>query len=481
MVRLKMHQSRQVGVSLRGLAARRGRGVSLASLSSFRAGHPGNVSQPADGLLSVGGMLAISSIVLAWVSIGFKWLNTSVVSAGQKSDLFSLTLDEPRSARLMRLLAFALFIGAGVFGALLRRRARLPRMVSIPLVILIGASVWWTLFGYEPSQYVDALLGTWNPMGFTMCFGVFAGLDRSLWRWLRPVALWLAYGSVALGWYYAVRFSSIESFAGANPMVEYLQLAFWLTWCALVLTQTAGWRAFVPALIPMALCLPLAIMISSRSFTALASVGFAVGIFFAMRGSLRRARFRLIAVILCTGVVVVGFLCALSLAAPTRLEAFQNRMLEDSRTSQYSEFFRQIPVSSLIPGRGPKASYTYGEFANYEYIDNQFLFIAFKLGLAVLLGYCAVVLWPGLSQLFRGGNRPQQMIGVLFVFWTFASLGLSIFHGILPNPQNFLIILLAGRSIDLAAAPRPASPVFHRSLSRLDALVTVRRFPGALR
>jgi len=154
--------------------------------------------------------------------------------------------------------------------------------------------------------------------------------------------------------------------------------------------------------------------------------------------------------------ILLGFgLWLLSVSAPERVDDFKGRLKEDSRSAQYSQLFEQVPLHGFVTGLGPKATYSYKGRTGYEYIDNQFLFILFKFGLPVLAGYCAVVIWPGLRLLFRPRNQRQRLVGIIFAFWGLASLGLSIFHSITLNPQNFLIILLAGAS--LAWAPSAAS------------------------
>jgi hypothetical protein len=303
-------------------------------------------------------------------------------------------------------------------------------------------------------------------MGFVMCLGVFAGLDAGVWRVLRPVSLALAYGSMMCGAYYTAHFGLMGSFEGVNPMVEHLQIALWLALSAVLLTQPGRWLQFAAALVPIMACIPMAIVISSRSFALLSSLAFAYGLLFALRARVRLSLLSLVAVICFTAVVAGAILLLLSVTAPDRVLALKERLFQDSRTSQYAQFFRQVPVAGLILGLGPKATYTYNQRANYEYIDNQFLYILFKLGFPVLLGYCAVVLWPGFRLLIKAANQPQRMEGGVFILWTLASLGLSIFHGILPNPSNFLIILLAGRAFALEqVASTTASPV-HWKASR---------------
>jgi O-antigen ligase len=241
---------------------------------------------------------------------------------------------------------------------------------------------------------------------------------------------------------------------------------------SLVLTQPRRWLQLALALIPITACIPMAIMISSRSFALLSSIALAFGLLFALRARIRRSVLAVVAVICFTGAVAGAILFLLSVTAPERVDALNERLFHDSRTSQYTQFFQQVPVEGLILGLGPKAAYTYKGRPNFQYIDNQVLYILFKLGLPVLIGYCAVVLWPGLRLLIKPAYQPQRMEGIVFILWILACLGLSIFHGILPNPSNFAIILLAGRAFTLASAASVTSSPIHTkpSWGRRDAV-----------
>jgi hypothetical protein len=410
------------------------------------------VSAPTTQVTSVA-LIVILAVVLDWFSTLLNWLGAELTLSGEKG-LFQMNYEEPTLARAMRLLALLLFVGAGLLSALQPRRARLPRLAAFLLYPMLACCTLWTLIGYEPSDYIEHLLSTWHPLVFVMCLGIFAGLDRSLWKLAHPLSLGLAYGSMALGCYYTARYSTMGQFSGVNPMVEYLQLTFWLSLGAVALnSSTRSWLYLAP-LLPLASCIPMAMMIGSRSFALLCAAGLAAGLFYALQRFIRSSRRSLIVVLVCTSLVGAGFIWALAVAAPENLDALQHHLFEDTRSSQYRDFFEQVSLLRLVPGLGPNASYIYGDRGNYGHIDNQFIFIAFKLGLPVLLGYGALVLWPGLTLLFTARNQSQRRIGVLFAFWTLATLGLSIFHAVAPNPENFLIILLAGRAIDLKQTQR---------------------------
>ncbi len=403
-----------------------------------------------DPSLSLVAGLAILALIAAWLAMVARWHQYSIsVDLSSEATLYHVVADDSRFERILRGFALMLFLTAGFLGAVKSRRSRLPGLVAVLLATMIMYCAFWCLVSYKPSDEWTLLIGNTSPLIFAMCLGVFAGFDPTLWRPLRSVALAIAWSSVALGAYYTVSLTMKGTFAGSNPTVEHLQTAFWFGLTGLVLHKSSRWRDCLPALIPIALCIPMAIIAISRSFTLLAALGLVTGLLVPLQRYFR---------LLVTRVFVLGVLSALvlglgwwllSMAAPERVLALKERLNEDTRSSQYTQFFQQVPVESLILGLGPKATYTYNDRANYDYIDNQFLFILFKFGLPVLLGYSAIAIWPGLHLLIIAGSKQQRLIGVIFVFWTLAGLGVAIYHAITLNPQNFAVILLAGRAFSL--------------------------------
>jgi hypothetical protein len=303
----------------------------------------------------------------------------------------------------------------------------------------------WVIIAFEPVEYRYAF-GSLGPLLFVMCFGIYAGVDRTLWRRLSPVLVALAYGSAVIAAYYTVRLSVHGYISGNNPMNQHVQTALWLSLAALVIRRSSEWKRHVFALIPIAMCIPISILMGSRGWTVLSILAFLFGVKWAFLGHFRSNP--VLTIVLASSAVTISAagLWLLTSVLPERVDAFQDRLDDDTRSSQYTQFFQQVDVLSLIPGLGPKATYTFGEWSDYNWIDNQFLFISFKFGLPILLAYCAVVLWPGLRLLFKSNRSQGRRMVVFFVLWTLATLGVSTFHGITNNPQNFVTVLLAGRS-----------------------------------
>jgi hypothetical protein len=392
--------------------------------------------------------LATLALVLDWLAQVWEW---SLVGVVENRTHGVITYSTPIGSSLptyLSYLALAIFISAGVLSVLQSRRRRFAILIPFSLYLILACGTFWLLVGYDPSEYRFAL-GPGGPLTFVMCVGVYAGFDRTLWPALRPVALVIAYAATALGLYYALRLSGIGVFEGPTPMNQHLPTGFWFALYALLSGGSSGWKSHVVALIPIALCIPIAILIASRSLAILPTLALALGLMSVFKSSIRVMPVKTLALGLLAVILLGAGMWGFTIAMPDQLERFEGRLTEDTRTPQYSQFFEQVPVVSLITGLGPNATYTYRNQSGYSYIDNQFLFILFRYGLPMLLGYCAIVLWPGLRLLVCGGGEKERLLGFFFAFWTLAMLGVSIFHAIVNNPPNLLTILLAGRCFTL--------------------------------
>jgi hypothetical protein len=389
--------------------------------------------------------LVLVAIIVSWFATLAKWHSTSVsVDMSQGVPVYRVEADDSRGQRVLEGFSLFCFVLAGVMSAVNSRRLQIPRLVAFLLATMLMDCVYWCLVTYAPSEYWPLLIGSTSPFLFVICLGVFAGFDPTLWHKLRPVAIAIAFGSMILGIYYTINYTVKGIFEGSNPTIEHLQIAFWFGMLCLTLRKSSSWLGCLPGLLPIASAIPMAVMASSRSFIILAILGLLTGLMIPLQRGRRISVAKMIALGFFTVIALAIGLWVLILVAPDRIQTLNDRLADDSRSGQYEEFFQQVPITSLILGGGPKATYTMRNVADYDYFDNQFLFILFKFGIPVLLGYCAIVIWPGLRLLIKTRRKHHRLLAIVIVFWTLAGLGLSVFHNISVTPQNLVIVLLAG-------------------------------------
>ncbi len=424
------------------------RQVSPPASCALRFSEPfGHTSRRVSGVAAV----VIAALLLSWLAQMLEWRGRAPIELPLNRTLYyTFAPNDSSLASWLNCFALALFVCAGLLKVLQSERPRLPIVISILMVGMLCYGFIWVLLGLDPSEYTY-VLGSNGPLTFLMCLGIYAAFDATLWRALRWLSFLIAYWAAALGGYYSLQLSLKGNFIGATPMNQHFQVAFWLGLCALLLAGSSGWKSRLAAIIPVALCVPMGILMASRSFALLATIAIVLGFINVFQSPLKQSLVKAVILgLFCLALVAAG-VWLLSLVAPARVEALQGRLLEDTRSSQYSEFFNQVPVTGLITGLGPKATYTYDNDPNYSYIDNQFLFILFKFGLPVLIGYCAVVIYPGLCLCLTAANRQERLLGLFFVLWVLAALGVSIYHNIHNNLPNLIAVLLAGRCFSLLA------------------------------
>lgn len=407
---------------------------------------PGSVSKskPQKGptLLAILVMLAIT---FSWFGQVMDWYGSRLVEIPVRGGIhYTIPKSNSRFATGLGYLGLGTFIMAGCFAAMRTRHSKVSRAVPIFLTVAISYAGMWVVMGFAPSEYIYAF-GFFGPLYFMMCLGVYAGFDESLWRYLRPLVIFLSYYAIFLSVYYTTRLSVTGIIEGDNPMNQNLQTAFWYGIAAYGITEVRDWKTRILAFIPVALCIPVGILIASRSWSLLGVLGVLFILKEVMRDNFRMSTAKSVLLGLIVVLALGVGIWVLSIYMPDRFEQFGGRLTEDTRSSQYSQFFSQVTVPNLVTGLGPKATYTFNDHLDYGYIDNQFLFVLFKFGSPVLIGYFVVIILPGLLWNFRASTSSERFVGIFFVFWTLACLGLATFHGIYLNPQNAMVILMGGR------------------------------------
>jgi len=121
------------------------------------------------------------------------------------------------------------------------------------------------------------------------------------------------------------------------------------------------------------------------------------------------------------------------------------RLTEDTRTAQYTWFFDSVDAGALILGRGPNATYDFGNASDYLHFDNFYLLALFRGGVPLLLSYIVLVLVPGVLGVSRGWSGPGLCAALILVFWGIMLGGVSTFVAPFLTFYNFVVYLLVGR------------------------------------
>jgi hypothetical protein len=179
-------------------------------------------------------------------------------------------------------------------------------------------------------------------------------------------------------------------------------------------------------------------------------------------------------VLLVSAFVVVAGVIASNTILGGATESFVSRFGDDTRSSQYLDFFSVVPVSDLLLGRGPKGTWYWYGIGDYQYFDNGLLWTLFIGGVPTLLSYLAIIVWPAICALRRNPSGQDAAAVCMVLLWAVALTGLSTYTIPSVGLGSSLVSLWAGRcSLILAESDlrterirRSASPCFPRPYRR---------------
>ncbi|MFM2359447.1 MAG: hypothetical protein RLY16_1440 [Bacteroidota bacterium] len=121
-----------------------------------------------------------------------------------------------------------------------------------------------------------------------------------------------------------------------------------------------------------------------------------------------------------------------------------NRSGEDSRSDQLIDFWYQYNTDYLIQGVGPMAKWYWTTVGLYEYLDNQFLLLAWWAGLPTLLVYlyflCMNLVIKSENSILGEIKGIKLIIGL----WILGCLGLSIYITISTSLFYYFLSILIG-------------------------------------
>ncbi|HYM08905.1 MAG TPA: hypothetical protein VEU11_20300 [Terriglobales bacterium] len=343
--------------------------------------------------------------------------------------------------------AIASVLAAGLLAAFIGGFKTLSLTVRLAFYVLLLTAASWAVIAYTPEELLSSeIFGSTGPFTwFTLIF-VMAGMDRRIWVYIDPVLRGLTYLSLAL----AVRTlisSPYHSFVGYSRYVLYAQLLTWLGgWTLLTATRLRGFRLLARA-IPLMAGISMAICAQSRSWTILCCL---LGAAFILLRSREHGS-------TLSGARTLAMACTLGAAAGAfvyttmphtfgaSVSGLVGRIDQDTRTGQYGAFFEVVPVTDLLLGRGPKGTWYWPGFGEYQFFDNGFLWALFIGGIPTLLSYVTILLWPAIRALRHrpaGGDAAAVCLLLLAIL---ALAGLSTFSPPSMGINGVLLSLWAGR------------------------------------
>jgi hypothetical protein len=274
---------------------------------------------------------------------------------------------------------------------------------------------------------------------------VFAGADSRILAISEQLTRWLAYLTAALTLRALWQAGPLSYGFGLSKPVLYITLLMWTAgWTLLDSTALTGRRACVRALPFLVLALT-AVSALARSWTAQCIL--LAAIFLLLRQRLHGGTRTLLtigfALLLVTG---AGAIVYSALPEHTSsITALGDRMGDDTRSGQYTDFFADVHPLELLVGRGPTGTWFWSVVGDYQFFDNGFLWMLFIGGVPTLVSYTAIVLWPAFRLLQCRPGPGDAGAACMLLLWGVALAGLSTFTLPSISLAGCLVCLWAGR------------------------------------
>ena len=405
-----------------------------------------------DLLSRVTTILVAAALILGWMAVALDvLLGTTTIEYTDSGAQYTFISGDVMPVSILRVLSVLAFLLAGLIAMARGEYHRLSAPLRAACWVAALLFVIWLSVGYEVPSLRHVLLGATSPLIWLMPLGLFAGMRRELWPNLYPVIRLLAYASTALGLltFFTIDIQHYGRFSGVSPQIVYANVLCWFGAFLLLKPGASGRHPSPVRLLPLVVCLMLALFTQSRGWTVLCILILGSGLFRSADSSGARSRkgnaiwWQVSWCVLL--ITAAGWFFAERLSPG--VTGLKERLTEDSRSGEYAMFLSQVRIEDLILGKGPNASYD-REGEQSQFLDNQFLWTLFIGGLPALLCYSSLILWPGVRPFLLRQPSPHRVLGIILILWALAMAGVSTYFGIGTSVESLLIILVAGRCHD---------------------------------
>jgi hypothetical protein len=383
---------------------------------------------------------------LAALGLGASWVENIVIAAESSNLILDLQTPKPPLYYYMHAAALLAVMAAGFLAALTGRLRVLGFGGRIAFLVLAVCAVGWAVASYTLEEmFSRTIFGPTGPFVWFALIFALAGTDRRVWAVIDPLIRILAYATSVLALWTLISSRGSVYYSGQfSKPTQYSILLMWLGgWTLLSATRLRGWRLAARAM-PFFSLLLVAIYSQARSWTALTIL---LGVAFViLRAREQRSAMATVRMVVVTGVLVVTLgMITYDIFLKSALEGLAGRVQDDTRSGEYIAFFSAVPVSDLLLGRGPKGTWYWPGFGDFQFADNGFIWMAFIGGLPTLFSYVALVIWPGVRALLMGPRGQDAAAVILLLFWALALVGLSTYTLPSVSMSSYLVSLWAGR------------------------------------
>jgi hypothetical protein len=393
-------------------------------------------------LQKIAAYLVFAGLLMSFVAIAIT--NEAIRAGASKGLLYTELIEKPPIYYPFHAGQLFAMLTAGVL-ALIALRKQIYKIGFYPLILLIVTGLYIALRGYEPSDIFSKRIV--NPRGPLQCWisiaafaAVYYGNWKIIGRGIHTVAillsLYCAYLMLILG--------TVNRTIAMNNLTTPLNPLYWTGLYTLMVVE-GTWPTNIAKWCPIGIYALGAIITQTRLNLLMVALAFVAYLFLRVRGS--RDISKPIVTVVFTAIGIVVMIVVFSNTSVGDLlefysAALQNRFTQDSRSGQLIAFFSDVPLGSLVFGRGAEAAWNWDGELWKGGTDVGYLSVLFFGGVPMLVGMYCFLIRPAFRNIFEARHKTDliaPIIVVLFAIRMFSSEFPSL------DIEYYPILLAAGR------------------------------------
>jgi hypothetical protein len=383
-------------------------------------------------------LLFVTVFTLIVGCLNGKWLNVGHYFETYQFEMFSNLFIKIFSFSVLFISIILLFI------VLLRKGWQLKQKELVVLLLAVVTFLFWILQGvFSDNTSVYELIAQTgcSPVSILIPITILLGFYDEIWNVLKKYAFPLATLLLAIGIYTGLQFRIQYGFTAvmevSNVKILFIY-GFWIGAFYCYAVADSKVKQYVICILAV-LC---AIFTVSRGWFI---QSFALTVLSLSLGKSQSKRLKFLKIL----VFVLLLLTILSYTFSNSFLLLINRLGEDSRSGQYTEFFQQVSLGEILTGKGYGAGYTYFGRSNYKYFDNQFICIMFHYGILPVLCFLYILTCPIAANRKMRKQQKIMMWPYIFFFlhWLLAMAGLSVYFTFDLNLCSMILGVYGGHCL----------------------------------
>ena len=312
--------------------------------------------------------------------------------------------------------------------------------------ILISATIFYFVKSFLDDGFYLAITSPTTPLVYLIVLAVFSGKQQIIWQTVKKILPWIICGHVGVlvYEYFMLVYEHGVVVVGNSSLIFYFVSLFWCSVVYLTDWIANGNVLKVYHLMLLGFLIIFSVIINSRSWIIQSCI---ISIcLYLLASSNISIRKRIIRALVFVGVFFIIWELLNNTFSNSLMLLFE-KFGQDSRSHQYRDIFRAFNTGTWLWGNGALATYYDSAQGYISNIDNQYLFIIFHYGLAMLVLWLAPQL-IGAYKIWKNKNVPKVTL-LPIVCWFMALGGLSVFNGVYCDFKQVILMLYIGRMLSL--------------------------------